>query len=247
MPFSSRTDEETIPPYTPELRRQLISFTFYKVMAEWRRLSRSERQEHKQEAAEVLHRWADFAELRLLTYSTVGTRPDCDIALWRICYSIDCLQSMSAEFLATRLGSYLQTSYSYLAMTKHSQYLIGQEPNSRYDPRGAIKPGQYKYLFVFPMAKDRQWYRLPFEERQRMVRDYIRIIDEYPRVRLNVMYSFGIDDQDFMVTLGSDYPDDVLDLMQQLREAESTSFNLRDTPVFTCQQLTIEQMLERLG
>src|SRR5438093_13292693 len=105
MPYP-RTDEANPPASSQEVRRQLISFTFYKVMPEWRRLPRSERQEHKREAAEVLHRWADFAELRLLSYSTVGTRPDCDMALWRICYSLDCLQSMSAEFLATRLGGY---------------------------------------------------------------------------------------------------------------------------------------------
>src|SRR5439155_18323703 len=116
-----------------------------------------------------------------------------------------------------------------------------------YDPRGVIKPGEFKYLFVFPMAKNRQWYALPFEERQRMVRDYIRVIGEYPRVRLNVMYSFGMDDQDFVVSLGSDYPDDVVDLMQQLREAEATAYNMWDTPVFTCYQMTIEEMLERLG
>jgi chlorite dismutase len=246
MPYP-RTDEANPPTSSQEVRRQLISFTFYKIMPEWRRLPRSERQEHKREAAEVLHRWADFAELRLLSYSTVGTRPDCDMALWRICYSLDCLQSMSAEFLATRLGGYLETRYSYLAMTKRSQYLIRIQPEAQYDPRGVIKPGEFKYLFVFPMAKNRQWYALPFEERQRMVRDYIRVIGEYPRVRLNVMYSFGMDDQDFVVSLGSDYPDDVVDLMQQLREAEATAYNMWDTPVFTCHQMTIEEMLERLG
>jgi chlorite dismutase len=35
--------------------------------------------------------------------------------------------------------------------------------------------------------------------------------------------------------------------MQQMREAESTSYNQRDTPVFTCQRTNIEEMLERLG
>jgi chlorite dismutase len=80
-----------------------------------------------------------------------------------------------------------------------------------------------------------------------MVQDFIRIMDEFPRVRLNVMYSFGLDDQDFIVAIGSDYPEDVLDMVQQMREAESTGYNQRDTPVFTCQRTTIEEMLERLG
>jgi chlorite dismutase len=237
MPPAPRTDTESNSPYSQELRRQLISFSFYKMMPEWRRLPRSERDDHRREAAEVL---------RLTTYSTVGLRSDSDFVLWRICYSMECLQTMTSELLATRLGGYLQTSYSYLAMTKRSQYQIGPEHES-YDLRGSIKPGAFKYLFLFPMEKTKAWYALPFEERQRMVHDYIRIMDDFPRVRLNVMYSFGLDDQDFIVAIGSDYPEDVLDMVQQMREAESTGYNQRDTPVFTCQRTTIEEMLERLG
>jgi chlorite dismutase len=241
-----RTDTESASTYGQELRRQLISFSFYKIMPEWRRLARSERDDHRREAAEVLRRWSNYSELCLLTYSTVGLRSDCDFVLWRICYSLDCLQTMTSELLSTRLGGYLQTSYSYLSMTKRSQYQVGPE-HQNYDLRGAIKPGTFKYLFVFPMEKTKALYALPFEERQRMVQDYIRIMDDFPRVRLNVMYSFGLDDQDFIVAMGSDYPEDVLDMVQQMREAESTGYNQRDTPVFTCQRTTIEEMLERLG
>ena len=246
MAPAPRTDTESSSPYGQELRRQLISFSFYKVMPEWRRLPRAERDEHRREAAEVLRRWSNYSELSLVTYSTVGLRSDSDFVLWRICYSLECLQSMTSELLSTRLGGYLQTSYSYLSMTKQSQYQIGPQHES-YDLRGAIKPGAFKYLFLFPMEKTKAWYALPFEERQRMVLDYIRIMGDFPRVRLNVMYSFGLDDQDFIVAIGSDYPEDVLDMVQQMREAESTGYNQRDTPVFTCQRTTIEEMLERLG
>jgi len=242
----TRTEAESNSPYSQEVRLQLISFSFYKVMPEWRRLPRTERDDHRREATEVLRRWSNYSELRLITYSTVGLRSDSDFALWRICYSLECLQTMTSELLATRLGGYLQTSYSYLSMTKRSQYQIGPEHES-YDLRGAIKPGAFKYLFLFPMEKTKAWYALPFEERQRMVQDFIRIMDDFPRVRLNVMYSFGLDDQDFIVAIGSDYPEDVLDMVQQMREAESTGYNQRDTPVFTCQRTTIEEMLERLG
>jgi chlorite dismutase len=246
MPPATRADSESNYPYSQELRRQLISFSFYKVMPEWRRLPRPERDDHRHEAAEVLRRWSNYSELRLITYSTVGLRSDSDFVLWRICYSLECLQTMTSELLATRLGGYLQTSYSYLAMTKRSQYQIGPE-HEAYDLRGAIKPGTFKYLFLFPMEKTKAWYALPFEERQRMVHDFIRIMDDFPRVRLNVMYSFGLDDQDFIVAIGSDYPEDVLDMVQRMREAESTGYNQRDTPVFTCQRTTVEDMLERLG
>ena len=64
------------------IKRQMIGFTFFKVMPEWRRLPHVERTEHKRLFAEVLARWNQPGRLLSLTYSTVGLRPDCDMALW---------------------------------------------------------------------------------------------------------------------------------------------------------------------
>lgn len=230
-----------------EVRRQMISYTFYKVRPEWRRLPKVERDEHRREFCEVIRRWDSKGKMLVLTYSTVGMRPDCDMLLWRICYSLDELQMMSQELSSTQLGGYLETPYSYLAMTKRSQYLIGHEHEGQADSRGVIRPGGFKYLFVYPFLKTRAWYRLPEEERQRIMKEHIRVGHEYPRVKLNTTYSFGLDDQEFVVAFESDYPEDFLDLVQRLRETESSVYTLRDTPIFTCIQTSIDGMLERLG
>ena len=105
----------------------MIGFSFFKVMPEWRRLPAAERTEHKRLFAEVLARWNQPGRLLSLTYSTVGLRPDCDMALWRICYSVDDLSEMMAELMATPLGGYLQLANNYISMTKRSPYLIGHE------------------------------------------------------------------------------------------------------------------------
>ena len=89
------------------VRRQMIGFSFFKVLPEWRRLPAAERTEHKRLFAEVLARWNQPGRLLSLTYSTVGLRPDCDMVLWRICYSVDDLSEMMAELMATPLGGYL--------------------------------------------------------------------------------------------------------------------------------------------
>ena len=88
---------------------------------------------------------------------------------------------------------------------------------------------------------------LPYEERQRMMSEHIRVGHEYPRVRLNTTYSFGLDDQEFVVAFETDHPEEFLDLVMQLRESEASSYTLRDVPVFTCVQTTPEEMLQRLG
>ncbi len=145
------------------------------------------------------------------------------------------------------MGAYLETPYSFLAMTKRSIYLVGHVHPGQTDSRGVIKPGGFKYLFVYPFVKTRAWYLLPESERQRIMQEHIRIGHEYPRVKLNTTYSFGLDDQEFVVAFESDFPEDFLDLVMRLRESESSKYTLRDTPIFTCIQTSVDEMLERLG
>ncbi len=229
------------------VRRQIIGFTFYKVRPEWRRLPADERAEHTRLFAEVVQRWNQPGRLLSLSYSTVGLRPDTDMVLWTICYSVDDLNEMRAELLRSPLGGYLETPYSYLSMTKRSQYLIGHEHEGQADSRGFLRPGGQRYIFIYPFWKTRAWYLLPQEERQRLMNEHIRVGHEFPRVKLNTTYSFGIDDQEFVVAFETNYPEDFLDLVQRLRETEISPYTLRDTPIFTCIRMTPEDMLARLG
>ena len=239
-PAEQKTDWKTI-------KRQIIGFTFYKVMPEWRRLPLAERVEHKRQFVEVYKRWNKAGEMLNLSYSTVGLRGDVDMVLWTICYSVDDLSQMRAELLATPLGGYLETPHSFLSMTKRSQYLIGHEHEGQADSKGFLRPGGQKYIFIYPFWKTRAWYLLPMEERQRLMNEHIRVGHLYPRVKLNTTYSFGIDDQEFVVAFETNYPEDFLDLVQQLRETEISPYTLKDTPIFTCIRMSPEDMLARLG
>jgi chlorite dismutase len=76
---------------------------------------------------------------------------------------------------------------------------------------------------------------------------HIKVGHKYPSVKLNTTYSFGLDDQEFVVAFETDKPQDFLDLVMELREAESSLFTLRDTPIFTCIQMPLSECLEALG
>ena len=104
-----------------EPRRQVINYTFYKIAPEWRRLEVNQKGAQRREFGEVLARWTESEQMKVLAYSLVGMRADCDMMLWRICYSLECPQEMQAELMSTELGSYLSTPYAYLGMTKRSQ------------------------------------------------------------------------------------------------------------------------------
>ena len=70
---------------------------------------------------------------------------------------------------------------------------------------------------------------------------------KFPSIKLNTTYSFGIDDQEFVVAFETDIPADFLDLVQALRETESSLFTLRDTPIFSCVQMSIKEALDAVG
>ena len=231
----------------PAVKRQIVCFSFYKVMPEWRRLDAETKAEHREAFAAVLARWNKPGEFLSLTYSTVGTRGDVDMCVWSIGYAVEELNRMRSELMATPLGGYLTSPHSFLAMTKRSQYQIDREDESAGEGRGAIRPGGQKYIFIYPFWKTRPWYLLPMTERKRLMDEHIRIGLLYPRVKLNTTYSFGIDDQEFVVAFETNFPEDFLDLVQQLRETEISLYTLQDTPIFSCVRVSPAEMLSRLG
>jgi chlorite dismutase len=228
-------------------KRQIVAFSFYKILPEWKRLPVEERAAMKAAFVAVIERWNKVGEFVTITYSTVGTRGDVDMLVWSICYSVEEMNRMRAELLATPLGGYLETPHNFLSMTKRSQYQIDREDESEGEGRGAIRPGGHKYIFVYPFWKTRPWYLLSMEERRRLMEEHIRVGLSYPRVKLNTTYSFGIDDQEFVVAFETNFPEDFVDLVQQLRETEISMYTLKDYPIFSCVRVRPAAMLDCLG
>lgn len=226
----------------PEPRRQFVHFGFFKATPEWRRGSDAQRADARHEVVELIQKWRQGEEMIVLAYSLAGLRADAEFMLWRVCYSIECLQEFYGELMATQLGSYLQMTRSFLAMTRHSQYKIAKGSTAT-----GIHCGGAKYASIFPFGKTRNWYQMPFEERQRIVTDYIRVVEAYPRVRLHTLYSFGLDDQEFVLAYESDFLGDIVDLKMELRESENASYTNQDTPNYTCVLTSPEKALELLG
>lgn len=226
-------------------RRQYVNFAFYKIDPAWRRLPEEDRRRGKCQFIDVVKGYE--SEMLIIPYSLVGMRGDCDFMLWRIGYELPKLQEMTAKFLATDLGKYLTTPYSYLSMTKRSTYVDKHQHPNQEGTRLKIVPGGFRYLFVYPFVKNKAWYRLTQHARQGMMNEHIEIGHKYPTVRLNTTYSFGLDDQEFVVAFESDRPDHFVDLVMELRHSEATSYTLRDTPTFTCVRRELHEVLDLLG
>jgi chlorite dismutase len=224
-------------------KRQVVRYAFYKLDPAWRRLSSERQASAKIEFGEALERY--HGRLLLRPYGLVGLRGDCDFLLWQVAEDLDALVDLQTALNRTDLGAYLSIPYSYLAMTRRSIYEFPAD--LQHDQRLVIRPSAAKYLFVYPFVKTRAWYSLPKPERQRMMDEHVRVGRKFPTIRLNTTYSYGLDDQEFVVAFEGDNPAEFLDLVMELRESEASSYTLRDTPTLTCVQMSLWDMLDTLG
>jgi chlorite dismutase len=219
-------------------RRNYVKYTFLKVDPAWRRLPPEERAEHKREFAAACNDFAQDHHLR--TYSLVGTRGDCDLMVRAIAPDLDPIHELHVLLNQSGLMRWASTPYSYLAMTKESPYSDEARP---LEPRqGADR----RYLIVYPMWKQRSWYGLAPEERMRVMRDHIAVARRFTGIETNTAYSFGLDDQEFVVAFDTDDPAHFLDLVQELRSTESSAYTESETPIFTCRSASVERALDAL-
>ena len=241
---TTRTQTEPQAIAQPAEARQLVSFCFYRLDPAWRRLPTSTKRKQGDEFVSAIDTFRK--RLMVLTYSLVGLKADVDFLIWRVGSSLEELQRMAGELGQTAMAGYLSMPYSYLSMTKRSTYVDQLDPDHQ-DRRRFVTPANSKYLFVYPFVKTREWYQLPFEQRQAMMDEHIQVGNKYPSVRLHTTYSFGLDDQEFLVAFETDRPQDFLDLVMALRETKASRYTLRDTPIFTCVAKPFSDILRDVG
>jgi chlorite dismutase len=225
-------------------RRQVVKFTFYRVDPAWRLLPPEQREGAKSELCRTVEPFGE--RLLIRSYTLMGMRGDADFLLWQVGDRLEDIQELATAVYSTAMGPYLTTPYSYLAMTRRSIYVSPEEPGGAAD-RTLVRPGDAQYLFVYPFVKTRAWYKLSKAARQGMMDEHIAVGRKYPSVKLNTTYSYGLDDQEFVVSFETDEPADFLDLVMELRETEGSAYTQRDTPIFSCIAMALRETLDTLG
>jgi chlorite dismutase len=224
--------------------RQFVHFSFYKLDPAFRRLPPSEQEAARAELAAVIEEQGERFALR--AYTMAGIRPDADFMLWKVSERLEDFQELGTAVLSTTMGGYLATPYAYLSMSRRSQYVKG-EGRSMHKRGQIVWNPESKYLLIYPMVKTRAWYQLSKPARQGIMNEHIATGHQFPTVKINTTYSFGIDDQEFVVAFETDYVGDFLDLMMTLRETEASRYTERDTPIFTCIAADVRAVLASLG
>jgi len=230
---------------TQERRRDFVKHSFYKVSPEWRRLSPGEKEHSKSQFAEVVAEFSDRIDMG--SYSLVGTRADVDFMLWEISPTLDAINALQAQLNRTDLGGYLEMPYSFLSMTRPSPYVDDHKHEDQEGTAATMRILGRKFLFVYPFVKTHEWYQLPMDERQALMSEHFVIGHRFPEVKISTAYSFGLDDQEFVLGFESDDAAGFLDLVEALRSSKVRPYTERDTPIFTCLAKPVKACLDDLG
>ena len=216
--------------------RHFVKYTFLKLDPAWRRLDEERRAEDKRE---LMAACEDFADGHLLqAFSLVGTRGDTELMLLAEAENLERIHEFHVVLAQSGLMKWAEIPYSFLGMRKSSEYSE--------DERAVPRAFKGKYVFVYPFVKSREWYALAAEERWLIMQGHILLGREYPTVDNHTSYSFGLDDQEFVVAFDTDDVGTFLDLVQRLRSTEASRYTVRDTPSFTCIRMSLERALNAL-
>jgi chlorite dismutase len=219
---------------------ELFRFLTLAVSPEWRRRSAADRDADKREFERALATCGVAAH----AYSLVGTRADADLLLWLVADDAANLRSAESRLAATGLWAWSTRPYAYLAGRRKSKYL-GEHEHAASEHRSPAGPvGDKPYVVVYPMTKKRSWYALPLQERGRIMAGHFAVGHKYPDIRIHTGYSFGIDDNEFVVAFEAPDPRDFLALVADLRETESSSYTERETPIFVGAAMTVGAALD---
>ncbi len=227
----------------PKIEKQFINFMFLRVNSDWRKLDAETKRIFK---GEFQNAFDEFSEnLLLFSYSLVGFDSKADLMFWRIGESLDLIQEMTARLYRTNLGSFLETTDNYLSFTKKRMFIASNE-GSRED-RFHIVAGAKKYHFLYPCAKNRDWFDKSEEERHALVEENFMVGKKFENIKIHLTHALGFSDEEFVVSFETDEPKDFLALADELRQTAASRFMLRGLPVYTCRQRSLSECLDALG
>ena len=175
-------------------------------------------------------------------YSSVGLEPGVDLFFLRLAPTVEVLADAAARLLGAGVGRWATVRHAFLGRIGASEYLRAPSRDQ------ALLDGERsRYLVVYPFTKTTDWYLLGREARQGVMNEHIRVGNGYPQIRQLLAYSFGLDDQDFIVAYETDDLVAFGDLVRELRATESRRSTLRDTPLLLGVRRPIEEIVQRLG
>ncbi len=135
---------------------------------------------------------------------------------------------------------YIHLKLSFWGVTKPSVYSRAKKSSQELDP---FTDSRKSYFVIYPFTKTTEWYLKSREDRQLMMNDHIRIGKQYLEISQLLLYSFGMQDQEFVVAYEMENLPLFSDLVYELRSTQARLYTLSDTPIITCTYKTADQLI----
>jgi chlorite dismutase len=206
----------------------------------WRRLPVEERRATADAFAAAI---ATDDPIRTETYSLIGLKPGIDLLVWRLAPAFDDLEAAAARALRTGMGRWLTVRESFVGLIRESQYVA--RPTSQ--EQSLFAGDRSRYLVVYPFTKSAEWYLTSKEVRQGSMNEHMKVGHGYPQIRQLLAYSFGMDDQDFLVAYETDDLPAFSGLVRDLRGTDGRRSTVNDTPILAAIHRPIGEILDMLG
>ena len=220
---------------------QFVQYLFLNIDRQWRLLDDDVRMRGQQEFAAVVR--AAAPGVTTFAYTTLGLKVGAQLMLWWKTDTPDQMQSTLGPLLRTGLGRYCDVAYSLWGYTRPSIYTKRHTAQEQ----ALGEEARLRYLVVYPFVKTMDWYLMSREARQGMMNEHIRVGHEFDDVRQVLLYTTGLDDQEFIVAYETEKLERHQDLVIALRATEARRYTLRDTPIFTAIHRSLDDALALVG
>jgi len=196
-------------------------------------------------AAAVKSAQAD--EHQVVTVAILGHKAD--VAVMAIGPDFVRLRRLQTELAAAGLD----VVDSYLSLTEVSEYAQGLPEEMKQTRMYPQLPPEGKPAWCFyPMSKRRNpeqnWYTLPYEEREALMRGHGKVGRTFAgRILQLITGSTGLDDYEWGVTLFGVHPDDLKDVVYTMRFDEGSAIYAEFGPFYAGFVAPIEELVRELS
>ncbi len=206
----------------------LNHFVFFKFRADYYSLPAQSRQPLRDQLLAGLRRSAPQIQI----YQVYPISTDADVVVWSTVQAdnpraaADFFSAFTRETNPCR--GWIDPVWTLWGFTRPSQYTRSRS-TQEIDP---FSPERKTYLIIYPFSKDVQWYLMSREARQGMMNEHIKVGKQYPDIHQLLLYSIGLQDQEFVVVYETENLVQFSELVQTLRSTEARRNTSRDTPVY---------------
>lgn len=219
--------------------RQLNLYSTFVYTAAYFALSEGERKEVRKRIATDAASLAESTSL----YNVYPSRSDVDLLIWSAWHIEEGCATKAAfvkyASVSQNWRRYLQpvqTLWGYTGVSTYARGKIEQDIDPFEGPRAP-------YFVVYPFSKTKDWYLMSADARQGQMNEHIKLGKQYPDIKQLLLYSFGVQDQEFVVAYETEDLPLFGDLVRALRSTEARRHTSLDTPIITAIYRTPEEFI----